>query len=130
MAHLIPYVVFPGTCREALEFYQDIFDGEITSMQTFEESPIDIPEDDKNRIFNADFRADDLHFKASDDLSIHSVSIGTNISLYVLLPDGKSQEKAFEKLSDGGQVLFPIKDSFGMLKDKYQIQWMLVDGSK
>ncbi len=30
------------------------------------------------------------------------------------------------KLSDGGKILFPLDDNFGMLKDKYGVQWIVV----
>ncbi len=126
MKDLIPYLVFPGTCREAMEFYRDVLNGEITLMQTFGDAPMDVPATLQNRIFNSELKAGGIHFKASDDLPGHDVKLGTNISLYAVFPDKTSKEAAFNKLSEGGKVLFPLDDNFGMLKDKYSIQWMFV----
>ncbi len=78
MKSLNPYVMFSGNCREALTFYKECLDGEIVSMQTFAESPIPVPDDAKDRIFNSEFRAGDA-----------------------------------------------LANGFGMLADKYGIQWML-----
>ncbi len=130
MTSLTPYIVFPGTCREAMEFYKESLNGEITLMQTFGDSPIDVPKESQNRIFNSELRAGDVHFKASDDLPNHEVIIGSNISLYVVFSDKQTKEEAFNKLSKGGKTLFPIEDNFGMLKDRYGVQWMLVHESK
>ena len=120
-----PYLMFPGTCRQALEFYKNCFNGEIVMMQTFEESPVDVPEEFKNRIFNSEFRADNLCFMASDDLPGNEVKIGSNFALFVIFSDKIEKEKVFNKLSEGGKVLFPMEENFGMLVDKFGIQWML-----
>ncbi len=126
MARLIPYVVFPGTCKEAIEFYKDILGGEITILQTFGESPIDVPPESQDSIFNSELRAGDFVLKASDHIPGHEVTIGSNISLFTVFPDQDTQEEVFGKLSEGGKVLFPLEGNFGMLVDKYGVQWMLV----
>jgi len=130
MTYPIPYIVFPGTCKEAMEFYKESLNGEITVMQTFGDSPIEVPHELQNRIFNSELKAGDIHFKASDDLPNHEVKIGSNISLYTVFSDKQTKEEAFKKLSEGGKVLFPIEDNFGMLIDKYAVQWMLVHESE
>lgn len=119
-----PYLMFPGTCRQALGFYKKCFDGEIVMMQTFEESPVDVPEELKNRIFNSEFRADNLCFMASDDLPGNEVKIGSNFALFVIFSDKIEKEKVFKRISEGGKVLFPMEENFGMLVDKFGIQWM------
>jgi len=57
MATLIPYLVFSGNCREALEFYATVFKGEIVSIQTFGEAPMEFPDESKDRIFDSEFKA-------------------------------------------------------------------------
>lgn len=126
MSSLIPYLVFPGTCKQAMEFYSDTLGGEITLMQTFGESPVDVPTEVADRIFNAEVIAGGIRIKASDDLPGHEVKDGTRISLFAVFDDAATKATAFERLSDGGKVLFPLSNDFGMLRDKYGIQWMLV----
>ena len=46
---LSPYLAFNGTCEEALNFYKDIFDGEIVGLMRFGDSPMEISDDAKNR---------------------------------------------------------------------------------
>lgn len=38
---LITYLNFPGTCEEALKFYQSVLGGEITAMMRHEGSPME-----------------------------------------------------------------------------------------
>jgi len=126
MSSVIPYLVFPGTCKEALEFYKEALNGEITLMQTFGESPVDVSPENEHRIFNAELNAGGICLKASDDLPGHDVNLGNNISLFTVFPDAASKKEAFERLAVGGKILFPLDENFGMLKDKYNVQWMFV----
>jgi PhnB protein len=126
MQSIIPYLVFPGTCREAMAFYSSIFNGEITVMQTFGESPIEVSDEQSNRIFNSELKSDLLVIKASDNLPAYETKTGNHISLYLTFANQADQENAFQKLADKGKVLFPINNGFGMLSDRYGVQWMLV----
>jgi len=126
MAGIIPYLVFPGTCKEAMKFYAQVLNGEIISMKTFIDSPIEVPNDYQNRIFDSELNAEKIRIKASDDLPNHSVTIGNNISLFITFSDKAFREEVFKKLSESGKILFPLEKDFGMVKDKFDIQWMLV----
>ena len=127
MASLIPYIVFSGNCKEAMEYYAKIFNGKISSIQTFEESPIDVPSEFNKKIFDSELKAGNIHFKASDDLPNHQVTKGNNISLFVSFSDKDKRSKVFNTLAKEGKILFPLDENFGMLKDKYGIQWMIVN---
>ena len=128
MATLIPYIVFSGNCREALEFYAVVFNGKVVSIQTFGEAPIDFPETSKDRIFNSEFKAGNIHFKASDDSPPNqTVTQGSNFSLFVSFANKQFKKEAFEALAKAGKVLFPLDENFGMLKDKFGMQWMFTN---
>lgn len=127
MDALIPYLIFPGTCREAMEFYSEALSGKIIQMQTFEDSPVDVPDEQlKQRIFNSELKAGSVQLRASDDLPNYQVKTGTNVCLYAVFTDNQAKQTAFERLSQGGTVIFPLKENFGMLKDQYGLQWMIV----
>ncbi len=126
MKNLIPYLVFPGTCKEAMEYYASIFEGEITNMTTFKDSPVPAPKEAQDRIFNSELKTKTITFKASDDMPGYEVKTGTNISLFLVFEDPEQKKNTFDKLSQGGKIQFPIEENFGMCTDKYGIQWMLV----
>ena len=125
MKQAMPYLMFSGNCREALMFYKTCFKGEILSMQTVEEAPFDVPPEHKERIFDSEFRAENVQFKASDDMPGNEVAVGTNFAIFVTFSDQAEQKRVFEELSQGGHIQFPLENNFGMLVDKYQIQWMV-----
>ncbi|MEM7298491.1 MAG: VOC family protein [Bacteroidota bacterium] len=126
MKAIIPYLVFSGNCREAMNYYKEVFDGEITMMKTFGESPMPVPDELSDRIFNSILVAGDFKMKASDDMPGYEVKQGTNISLFLTMKSEEEQRRIFDELSKEGKIQFPIEDNFGMVKDKYGIQWMMI----
>lgn len=126
MKSLIPYLVFPGSCKEAMEFYKSILNADSLTLRTFGDSPVDVSEEATERIFDSELRVGKLIIKASDDLPDYPVKSGTNFSLFVAISDVQERKTVFEKLSEDGSVMFPLDDNFGMLRDKFGIQWMLV----
>ncbi|MEM7333924.1 MAG: VOC family protein [Chloroflexota bacterium] len=125
MKEVIPYLMFSGSCHEALNFYKSCLNGEIVSLQTVGDSPLDVPAEFQDRIFDSEFRAEGVRFKASDDMPGQEVVKGGNFAMFVTFSDQQEQKRVFDELSNGGQVQFPLENNFGMLIDKYQVQWML-----
>ncbi|MES1214157.1 MAG: VOC family protein [Bacteroidota bacterium] len=128
MNAIVPYLNFNGNAAEALAFYAKAFDGKVLFQQTFGESPMESTADMKDKIMHATFQAGDLSFMVSD--SPHEkVSGGTNISLSLNFTSVESIDKTFAALSDGATITMPLQDTFwgakfGMLVDKYGINWM------
>lgn len=126
---LNPYLAFPSTTRQAMEFYKSVFGGTLT-MQTFGEAPMDMPEGKDDLILHAMLESDSLTLMASDGQKDADIVSGTNISLSLSGTDEAKLTQYFEKLSEGGTVGEPLVkapwgDMFGMLTDKYGIHWMI-----
>jgi PhnB protein len=96
MKRLNPYLIFNGNCKEAMIFYQECLKGEIESIQTFRDSPINFPEDCKHLIFDSELRAENIIIKASDSLLDNPMVIGRNISLFIVFQIEKSQKMSIE----------------------------------
>ena len=126
MKSLIPYLVFPGTCRQALEFYAAAFKGNILSIQTFAQANMQVPPEAQMLIFDSTFQAGGVCFKASDDLPNYPTHAGSNVSMFVAFSDKQEREQIFEQLGQEGDVIFQLDDNFGMLKDRFGVQWMFV----
>jgi PhnB protein len=130
MKQLGIYLTFQGNCKEALNFYKSCLGGEIVSMQTFGESPMKSDEKDKDLVIHSEFKAEEIKFMASDTMPGHDVNSGNQVTLSINLTDEKEQKEIFDKLSAGGKINMPLEDTFwgakfGMLTDKYGINWML-----
>jgi PhnB protein len=130
MKTLIPYLTFAGNCREAFEFYKEVLQGEIVSIQTFEEANANMGAQFGHYIIHAEFKAEDVHFMASDGMPGFVANPGNTVSLDIDLTDMTEQARIFDALSKGGKVDMPLQDTFwgakyGMLTDRYGIHWML-----
>lgn len=127
MMNLVPYIIYNGNCKSALEFYANILGGEITKMQQYRDAPIDAPETAFSRIFDGEMVAGQLLIKGSDSYPGQEVAIGKNISLFLSFSDREHQIDVYSKLIVGGEVEFELNDqsSFAMVTDKFGISWML-----
>lgn len=121
------YLFFRGDCKEAMEFYKSIFGGELTLM-SYDDAPDGVGEDMKDKIMHAFLSGGDIRLMASD------TSMASEKAAKVSLCLGGSDEQRlrdiFERLSEGGEVKYPLKKEFwgdihGNLIDKYNIDWMV-----
>lgn len=124
-----PYLNFNGDCREAMQFYQSIFGGEL-KLQTFAESGQAGSPQENDRIMHADLKNDSISFFASDGHVDVPVVFGDNVHLSLAGDDGPKLMEYFNKLADGGQVTMPLAkqfwgDTFGMVADKFGVHWMI-----
>ncbi len=123
MNPVIPYLTFPGTCREAMNFYADALEGEVTVMTTMGESPIPVPPEAQAAIFNSEVRSGDLVLKASDNPEHDGAT--SSISLYLHFDDTAQRQVTFDRFASQGTVLFPIDGPFAMVEDRFGTRWML-----
>ena len=116
-----------------MEFYHEVLGGEL-EKQTFAESGMPAPEEQKDKIIHATLKHDSLSFMASDSQPDKPVTIGENISISIAGTDEKILTEYFNKLAEGGKIDMPLAkqfwgDTFGMLTDKFGIHWMVNIGS-
>ncbi|MCG8308141.1 MAG: hypothetical protein MI975_12170, partial [Cytophagales bacterium] len=75
-----PYLFFSGNCKEALDFYQGILGGNLEVMP-FEGSPVDVPDDYKQKVMHASLRIGDAVIMVSDGMPGKDVPKGHMTSL-------------------------------------------------
>lgn len=127
---LNPYLRFKDNCREAMEFYKSVFGGKL-EMHTFKEYHASQDPSEENNIMHAMLEADNgITFMAADTPSGMEYRPGTNVSMSVSGNNDAELSSYFEKLSAGGTVKVPLTtatwgDKFGMLSDKFGIEWMV-----
>jgi PhnB protein len=127
-SRLNPYIGFANNAREAMEFYRDVFGGELT-MSTFGEMGGAAP-GDEDKIMHAMLETPSgFALMGSDTPAGMSRAEGSNISIS-LSGDDEGLRGYFEKLSAGGSVTMPLEkqvwgDEFGMCVDAYGVAWMV-----
>ncbi len=126
----IPYFTFEGTAREALNYYKEVFEGEITDVQTFGEANFETPPELDDRIMHARFKKDDLYFMVSDVFLNQTVAVGSNISLALELDSEEEIQALYSRLKEKGTVYMELQDTFwgatfAKVKDAYGVIWDL-----
>jgi PhnB protein len=134
MATINPYLIFNGNAEEAFNFYRSVFGGEFQMISRFKDSP----EADKvsanwgDKILHVSLPVGDSVLMGSDppDNWTGNHVAGNNFNLsYTAKTEAEVDEK-FNALVAGGQVYMPVGKTFwgsyfGMLRDKFGVQWMI-----
>ncbi|WP_027343538.1 VOC family protein [Hamadaea tsunoensis] len=127
-SRLNPYVNYPGTAREAMEFYQSILGGELNVNTFGEYGQTDASIADK--VMHAQLETPAGYTIMASDLAPGmDYQPGTNITIS-LSGDEPTLRGYFEGLAEGGKITMPLEkqmwgDEFGALTDKYGVNWMV-----
>jgi PhnB protein len=136
MATFNPYLHFPGNTEEAFNFYKSVLGGEFTRVVRYKDMPqsgehtipaawldkimhIALPLGKSNVLMGAD---------AMLEREGHAFTFGDNFHIAIGAESKGEADQLFTALSVDGQIEMPIADSpwgsyFGMLADKFGIQW-------
>ncbi len=130
-----PYLFFDGRCEEALEFYQTALGAEVVHLLRFRESPEPtmIPPGAEDKVMHASFRIGDSIILASDGECQNRPAF-QGFALSLMPPDDATGERLFAVLSEGGQVVMPMAQTFfasrfGMVTDRFGVMWLIVVAS-
>ncbi len=136
MATTNTYLNFNGDCEEAFNFYKSVFGGEFTYIGRFGDMPASegykVPEADKDKIMHVSLPVGTSALMGSDTGGewAPTFSKGNNFSISVTADSKEEADRIFNELSTDGQITMPLQntfwgDYFGMLTDKFGINWML-----
>jgi len=129
-SRLNPYLSFRDTAREAMTFYQTVFGGELV-INTFKEYGASEDPSEADKVMHAMLEAENgITFMASDTPNAMEYTTGTNISMSLSGDNDAELRGYWEKLLEGGSITMPLEvapwaDAFGMLVDKFGINWMV-----
>lgn len=132
---ITPYLNFDGNCREAFEFYANVFGGK-PDIMSFADSPVrnEIPAEARNRVMHAHLAVGSATLMASDIMPGMCIAQPGTCNVALMIDDVEKAEKAFSMLAEGGEVRMPFEktfwvERFGMLVDRFGISW-LINGGK
>jgi len=128
-SRLNPYLNFNGNARQALQFYQSVFGGEL-NLNTFADfGAKDSP--DADRIMHGQLETDAgytiMAADVTSDMEYHPVA-GCSVSLSG--DDADTLHGYWDKLSAGGTTTMPMQkqswgDEFGMCVDGFGVPWLV-----
>jgi len=127
MADLTPYILFPGTAREALSFYADVF-GSATQLNTLTEmNRTDGPGD---AIAHGYLTGGPVTLFGAD--AVNEPAFHAEGQMFALLgtADPATLRQWFARLSEGGDVvddlqLRPWGAHDGVVVDRYGLKWLI-----
>ena len=124
---LVPYLNFPaGQTAEAMSYYQQIFGGTL-DITRYSDAGVDGPADG---VMHAQLATEGFTLMASDGMPGSEDGWGgTRIYLAFVGEDVDTMTGWFDTLAADGSVGMPLEkqswgDTFGLLKDKYGLEWM------
>ncbi|NIK76512.1 PhnB protein [Paenibacillus castaneae] len=128
------YMNFNGNCREAVEFYAQVFETEEPKMMTFGEAPPNpeypLPEEAKSLIMHTRLNINGSNVMFSDVFPGMPFVVGNNITLAIVSDNKDEIRSFFDKLKVGGKVGMELQETFfsklyGSLTDKFGVEWQL-----
>ncbi|RYD92410.1 MAG: VOC family protein [Sphingobacteriales bacterium] len=141
-----PYLNFNGNTEEVFNFYKSVFGGEFAMLMRFKDMPADaaqtegegcadgeggIPAGEENGIMHIALPVGNSVIMGTDvPTNMAQVVNGTSMSLSISAESREEADRVFNGLAEGGKVQMPMQDMFwgdyyGMLTDKFGIQWMM-----
>lgn len=128
---LNPYLMFNGNCAEAFQAYARIFNGQITMMMTFGQSPEadKIPPDWRDKIMHAHLVFARNALMGSDAPPQYREDM-QGVSLSLKVDTASEAERLYSALTEGGSVQMPLGETFwahrfAMVTDRFGIRWMI-----
>lgn len=129
-----PYLRLNGNGKEAVAFYQAVFDAELLGMQTYADlykqlnAPVD--EEKKDHVSHAQLKIGNTYLMLSDNFPDEPFAIGTQLNIAVLVSEVEKTQAVFTKLAAGGEVLMPLQETpfspaYGQVKDQFGVTWQI-----
>ena len=129
------YINFPGTTKEAFQFYEQVFGAKITMIQTFGETSFmpNVPDAAKDKIMHVQLPiTEHVHLMGSDAVEGFGpkMVVGNNFHVSVVANDKAEADRVFAELSGSGSVSMALANApwgpyFGMCVDRFGIHWMV-----
>lgn len=123
------YIAFNGNCQQALDFYGDLFNADVTNRQTYEDKKIDVPASFRKKLQHAELKGKGIHLMAYDAAPDTPINHGNQIHMSVDSQNKQEAEEVFNTLSKEGQVHHNFQERewgyFGRCTDKFGINWMV-----
>lgn len=125
MEKLTPYI-FCEDARQQAEFYAKALGGEIAGIQTFGEMP-NATEETKDKVMHLVLKFGELQLFMADYSPLQA---GNQIDLAVEFKTEEEARSAFDGISKGGKVIFPLEKMawgtmLGRVEDPFGIRWQI-----
>jgi PhnB protein len=128
-----PAIHLPGTCNEAIRFYEKVFNATELQIAYYHDAPLEegypVTEDTKNLVMHASLTICGTQVNMSD--SMDPIIAGNMICLNVFFNTAEEVCHSYELLKEGGKVIVELGPQFfspmyGAIEDRYGVKWQLI----
>jgi PhnB protein len=126
------YLNFPGTCAEAMRFYEQHLGAKIIYSTTFDQmpDPKQIPPGLEKGVLHARFQLGDSILMASDGPP-ERVQPMRSAYISLSVDSNEEAERIYAALTPGGEIFMPLAEMFfahrfAQFRDKFGVNWMLI----
>ena len=133
MINCTPFLLFDGTCAEAMTFYHQCLGGELT-LTKLGDTPMkdQFPPEKHNRIINAHLKSGALEFSATDWMASPAFEpkLGNTFAIFVVGGTYDELKTVFDKLAakankEWFQDLHDLPfGTYGQFFDSFGVQWI------
>jgi PhnB protein len=122
------YLIFNGSCGEAMQFYAKSLGAELHLMK-FSEGQCPTPPEAKDRIMHARLTKGSAVLMASDNMPGDEYRQGNNYMVNLDCETVEEIDKYFTAIGEKATIIMPLQETFwarrfGMLTDRFGVNWM------
>lgn len=125
------YLVTENNGKEALAFYQDVFQAKLLTCTTYGQAMPHVPDNQKDLILNAALDIQGIRLQLSDNGYEHAYAQGTQMTACIQVSDAEKAKNIYEKLSvNAKHISLPLQETpwspaYAMLVDQFGMHWQI-----
>ncbi|PCH11453.1 hypothetical protein A9Y57_01757 [Streptococcus parauberis] len=131
VASINVYLITNGNGKEAVQFYKDVFNAEITNLMFWKDGVPDCPKEREDLVMNAQLEFNGLRLQLSDENPDFEYRAGGNMSAAIIVDSVEEAQDLYKKLTLNAQnILMELQEIFwspayANLIDQYGIMWQI-----
>lgn len=107
------YLVTDGNGKEAVEFYKNALNAEVTSLMFFKDGVPNCPKEHEELVMNAQLKIGEQRLMISDENPAFEYKHGYNITACIIVDNVQDAKEIYEKLSvDARKINMELQETF------------------
>lgn len=125
------YLVTDGNGVEAVDFYKDVFNAQVTNFMLWKDGVPDCPKEHEHLLMNAQLDINGIRLQISDENPAFEYKAGVNMTAAIIVDNIEEATNLYNKLKvDAKQIHMELQETFwspayANLTDKYGMMWQI-----
>ncbi|MGT2887731.1 VOC family protein [Streptococcus didelphis] len=125
------YLITDGNGQEALSFYKDAFNAQVTNLTLWKDAVPDCPKDREQLLLNGQLEFNGIRLQVSDENPDFDYQAGSNMSAAIIVDNIDEAKELYQKLTVNAQnISLKLQETFwskayANFVDQYGIMWQI-----